>query len=97
MRRKPNPDSEANIRRIDTKSHADKQTHGFQVHFMRGTTVVTKMFSDRVYGGRDQARRAARKFRSAAIRVLPQRGFRSRVRKAKHSKGPLRSRRRRSH
>jgi hypothetical protein len=72
MRRKPNPDSEANIRRIDTKSRADKQTHGFQVHFMRRTSMATKMFSDGVYGGKDKARRAARKFRNAAIGDLPE-------------------------
>jgi len=53
MRRRPNPDSEANIRRIDTKSRAKKQTHGFQVHFLRGTKVVTKMFSDSIYGGEE--------------------------------------------
>src|SRR5258708_5450869 len=31
MRRRSNPDSEPNIRRIDTKARAKKQTHGFQV------------------------------------------------------------------
>src|SRR6266480_875557 len=67
MRRRPNPQSEANIRRIDTKMRAKKQTHGFQVHFLRGTTAVTKMFSDSVYGGKEAARRAARKFKKSAI------------------------------
>jgi hypothetical protein len=75
MRRRPNPDSEANIRRIDTKSRAKKQTHGFQVHFLRGTKVVTKMFSDSIYGGKEAARRAARKFRYTAMRRLPKRKF----------------------
>src|ERR1700736_149942 len=70
MRRRPNPDSETNIRRIDTKKRARKQTHGFQVHFLRGLTAVTKMFSDSVYGGKEAARRAARKFRNSAIRRL---------------------------
>jgi hypothetical protein len=75
MRRRPNPDSEANIRRIDTKARAKKQTHGFQVHFLRGTEVVTKMFSDSIYGGKEAARRAARKFRRTVVRRLPQRRF----------------------
>jgi hypothetical protein len=74
-RRRPNPDSEANIRRIDTKARAKKQTHGFQVHFLRGDRVVTKMFSDKVCGGKEAARRAARKFRRAALRRLPRRKF----------------------
>lgn len=73
MRRRPNPDSEANIRRIDTKARAKKQTHGFQVHFLRGSNVVTKMFSDSIYGGKEGARRAARRFRRTAMRRLPKR------------------------
>ncbi len=75
MRRRPNPDSEANIRRIDTKARAKKQTHGFQVHFLRGSNVVTKMFSDSICGGKEGARRAARRFRRAAMRRLPKRKF----------------------
>ena len=73
MRRRPNPESEANIRRIDTKARAKKQTHGFQVHFLRGSEVVTKMFSDSIYGGKEAARRAARKFKRGVMRRLPQR------------------------
>jgi hypothetical protein len=71
MRKRPNPDSEENIRRIDTKPRAKKQTHGFQVHFLRGKQTVTKMFSDSLYGGKEGARRAARKFRNSTIRKLP--------------------------
>src|SRR6266566_5635055 len=41
-RKRPNPQSEENIRRIDTKRRAKKQTHGFQVHFLRGDRVVTR-------------------------------------------------------
>jgi hypothetical protein len=67
MRRRPNPLSESNIRRIDTKAKARKQTHGFQVHFLRGSTAVTKMFSDSVYGGKEAARRAARRFKNSAM------------------------------
>jgi hypothetical protein len=72
-RKRRNPDSEENIRRIDTKARARKQTHGFQVHFLRGGRVVTKMFSDRVYGGKKAARRAARKFKGTMLRRLPRR------------------------
>jgi hypothetical protein len=75
MRRRPNPHSEANIRRIDTKARAKKQTHGFQVHFLRGDKIVTKMFSDSVYGGKLGAKRAARKFKQSALRRLPRRKF----------------------
>jgi hypothetical protein len=74
-RKRPNPESEANIRRIDTKARAKKQTHGFQVHFLRGDRVVTKMFSDSLYGGKDGARRAARKFKRTTLRRLPRRKF----------------------
>jgi hypothetical protein len=73
MRRRPNPQSEANIRRIDTKTRAKKQTHGFQVHFLCGTTAVTKMFSDSIYGGKEAARRAARKFKRGALTKLAKR------------------------
>src|SRR5437016_14186404 len=71
MRRRPNPDSEANIRRIDTKARAKKQTHGFQVHFLRGDKIVTTMFSDSVYGGKLKAKRAAQTFKRTARRRLP--------------------------
>ncbi len=76
MKKRANPDSEANIRRIDSKPRAKKQTHGFQVHFLRGTEAVTKMFSDTVYGGKESARRAARKFKRSSMQDLPARIFR---------------------
>jgi hypothetical protein len=79
MRKRANPDSEANIRRIDSKAKAKKQTHGFQVHFLRGREAVTKMFSDTVYGGKESARRAARKFKKSAMAELPERVFRGPV------------------
>jgi hypothetical protein len=74
MRKRRNPASEPNIRRIDTKVRARKQTHGFQVHFLRGNTTVTKMFSDSLYGGKKAALRAARKFKRTTIGRLPKRG-----------------------
>jgi hypothetical protein len=78
MRRRSNPDSEANIRRIDTKARAKKQTHGFQVHFLRGVNAFTRMFSDSLFGGKEGARRAARKFKRTAMGRAPKRGARSR-------------------
>jgi hypothetical protein len=77
MRRRSNPDSETNIRRIDTKKRAKKQTHGFQVHFLRGQNAVTRMFSDSLFGGKEGARRAARKFKRTAIGRAGKRGARS--------------------
>ena len=79
MKKRANPDSEANIRRIDSKPKAKKQTHGFQVHFLRGTQAITKMFSDVIYGGKEGARRAARKFKRSAIAELPARVFRGTI------------------
>jgi len=76
MKKRANPDSEQNIRRIDTKPRAKKQTHGFQVHFLRGRETVTRLFSDSGYGGKEGARRAARKFKRAAMSELPARVFR---------------------
>ena len=83
MKKRGNPDSEANIRRIDSKPRAKKQTHGFQVHFLRGREGVTKMFSDTIYGGKESARRAARKFKRAAMVDLPDRIFRGPISAAK--------------
>ena len=76
MKKRGNPDSEANIRRIDSKPNAKKQTHGFQVHFLRGTQAVTRMFSDTIFGGKEGARRAARRFRKQTLGDLPERVFR---------------------
>lgn len=95
MKKRVNPDSEPNIRRIDSKRRAKKQTHGFQVHFLRGQKAITRMFSDTVYGGKESARRAARKFKNAALLEIPERIFAgpgpvkaSKVRKAKPRSKP---------
>lgn len=77
MRKRSNPDSEPNIRRIDTKVRAKKQTHGFQVHFLRGKSAVTRMFSDSLHGGKEGARRAARKFKRTALGRAAKRGAKS--------------------
>ena len=86
MKKRANPDSEANIRRIDSKPKSKKQTHGFQVHFLRGERSVTRMFSDTVYGGKEGARKAARKFKKTSMTDLPQRVFRGPV-GAENSRG----------
>jgi hypothetical protein len=75
MKKRANPDSEENIRRIDTKPRAKKQTHGFQVHFLRAGDTVTRLFSDSGYGGKEGSRRAARKFKRSAMGDLPARVF----------------------
>jgi len=90
MKKRANPDSEANIRRIDSKPRAEKQTHGFQVHFLRGSEAVTKMFSDTVHGGKESARRAARKFKRSAMMDLPERVFRGPLRAKKAAGGKSR-------
>ena len=61
-----NPDSETNIRRIDTKG-----THGFQVHFDRQGNIYTRFFSDIGCGGKEQARQEARKFRDDLKERIP--------------------------
>ncbi len=75
MKKRANPDSETNIRRIDTKARAKKQTHGFQVHLLRGRATVTRLFSDTRCGGKEGARRAARKFKRSAMADMPARVF----------------------
>jgi len=86
MKKRANPDSEENIRRIDTKPRAKKQTHGFQVHFLRGRQTITKLFSDSGYGGKEGARRAARRFKRQAMAELPPRIFRGPLGAKKRSK-----------
>jgi hypothetical protein len=93
--RRPNPQSEQNIRRIDTKARAKKQTHGFQVHFIRGTQAVTRMFSDSVYGGKEAARRAARKFKKSAMSGLAKAAGSRRAKPRKKSRKSTTKRRRR--
>jgi hypothetical protein len=87
VKKRANPDSEQNIRRIDTKPRAKKQTHGFQVHFLRGGTTVTRLFSDNGHGGKEGARRAARKFRNSEMSKFPERVFRGPAAAKKKSKG----------
>jgi len=61
-----NPDSETNIRRIDSKG-----THGFQVHFDRQGNIYTQFFSDTNYGGKENARKEARYFRDQLKEKIP--------------------------
>src|SRR5207237_10934920 len=99
MRKAHKPDSAANSRRLDTKAREKKQTHGFQVHFLRGTAVLTKMFSDTLYGGKEAARRAARSFKRTAMRGLPEPrigGFKSTKRRKATNQRMLRRRRKKS-
>ena len=91
MKKRANPESEQNIRRIDTKARAKKQTHGFQVHFLRRGETITRLFSDSGYGGKEGARRAARRFRNAEMGKLPERVYRGPgAKKSKGKKKPAR-------
>lgn len=67
MRRRSNPLSERNIKRIDTRPDASKQTHGFQVCISRNGTLQTKHFSDTLYGGTKGALKAARAYRDEML------------------------------
>jgi len=61
MKKKANPDSEETFGGSTPSRARKKQTHGFQVHFC-GSGRHYAMFSDSGYGGKEGARRAARKF-----------------------------------
>lgn len=56
--RKRNKHSVKNIKRIDST-----KTHGWQVHVRRGGELRTKLFSDRVHGGKRKALGEAKKYR----------------------------------
>lgn len=71
MRRRSNPLSERNIKRIDTRSDAAKQTHGFQVCISRDGALHTKHFSDSLYGGVKGSLKAARTYRDETLGDMP--------------------------
>ena len=68
-----NPDSELNIRRIDStrKQPGGTGTHGFQVHFSRGGINFTRLFSDSQCGGKENARALAQDFRETLKTTIP--------------------------
>ena len=67
MRRRSNPLSERNIKRIDTRPDAAKQTHGFQVCISRDGGLHTKHFSDSLFGGIKGSLKAARAYRDEML------------------------------
>jgi hypothetical protein len=69
--RPSNPESLPNIRRIDTRPKANRQTHGWQVHVVRQHDEHTKHFSDNTYGGKYVARTAAIHYRGVLLDQLP--------------------------
>lgn len=71
MRRRSNPLSERNIKRIDTKPGALKQTHGFQVCISRDGGLITKHFSDSLHGGTKGALKKARAYRDELMADMP--------------------------
>lgn len=72
MRRRSNPLSERNIKRIDTRTDASKQTHGFQVCISRNGSLHTKHFSDSLYGGTKGAQKVAREYRDQLLGEMPE-------------------------
>lgn len=60
-----NKDSVKNIKRIDST-----KTHGWQVHVRRGGTLKTKLFSDRVHGGKTKALKAAKDHRDGLLEEM---------------------------
>lgn len=71
MRRRSNPLSERNIKRIDTRPDAAKQTHGFQVCISRDGGLHTKHFSDSLFGGIKGSIKAARAYRDSMLAEMP--------------------------
>ena len=73
MQPRTNPDSEENIRRIDSlgRKAGSGGTHGFQVHFNRAETHYTRLFSDGLAGGKEKARKAAKAFREILRDAIP--------------------------
>jgi len=71
MRRRSNPLSERNIKRIDTRPEAAKQTHGFQVCVSRNGVLHTKHFSDSLHGGTKGALKVARTYRDVMMADMP--------------------------
>jgi hypothetical protein len=72
MRRRSNPLSERNIKRIDTRPDAAKQTHGFQVCISRHGKLHTKHFSDSLFGGLKGSLKAARTYRDQMLAEMPE-------------------------
>ncbi len=68
-----NPDSEENIRRIDSTRRKTKGggTHGFQVHFNRAGVNYTRLISDSMSGGKEKARELAKEFREVLRSSIP--------------------------
>ena len=73
MPQRTNPDSELNIKRIDSrkKSRNGGETHGFQVYFNRSNIEYTRFFADLINGGKESARLAARTFRETLSASIP--------------------------
>ena len=57
-----NKQSIKNIKRIDST-----KTHGWQVHVRRGGVLKTKLFSDRIHGGKKKALDAAKEHRDQLV------------------------------
>lgn len=56
------------ISRIDNEA---RRTHAWQVRVQRGNRILTKSFSDGLYGGKRKALRAAVEYRDQVIEQIP--------------------------
>ena len=64
-KRARNKQSVKNIKRIDST-----KTHGWQVHVRRGGVLKTKLFSDRLHGGKKKALDAAKAHRDDLVKSM---------------------------
>lgn len=64
-KRVKNKQSVKNIKRIDST-----KTHGWQVHVRRGGVLKTKLFSDRLHGGKRKALAAAKEHRDELLEEM---------------------------
>ena len=65
QKRVKNKQSVKNIKRIDST-----KTHGWQVHVRRGGVLKTKLFSDRLHGGKRKALLAAKEHRDELLEEM---------------------------
>ncbi len=70
-RKRTNPQSRPNIKRIDTAEDAAKQSHGWQVYISRQGKVYTRHFSDSKWRSKRAALKAAIADRDTMLAKLP--------------------------
>ena len=71
VKRRKNPESEPNIRRIERKDKKGSGNSGYQVHFNRSGITYTRFISDSAYGGKEAALHEARLIRGEVEQTMP--------------------------